>query len=404
MKIGILFDLSNPEAGGAFSFNKAIHQAVIDFPRSSDFELVCIFKSTGLKDMVADIELPGIWLYRFHFLQTFLVQVFKFILSGKRVSLSACRSRSMNEFIEKHEIDFVWAVQPLGISLKVPFVTTSWDISHKITPYFSELNENSNSLDRRDSVCKEVFSRAYRIIVGTLHGKLEIQNAYGINEERILVQSFPVFETEPQRIMPREPNKFYYPANFWNHKNHLLILEALLYLKKNNQADIKMVFSGADKGLLNFLNSKILEWDLSALVEITGFIEDSQVQLLYSSVNAVIFPSLIGPDNLPPLEALARGCRVAVSDIPGAREQFGLSALYFSPTDPVSLANLMLELVDTFGLEDDNSRDSINGFRNPNDYVAGVIEEIRSAPRAIREIAAQQRYYLARISQIKGER
>ena len=84
MKIGILFDLSNPEAGGAFSFNKAIHQAVIDFPSSSDFELVCIFKSTGLKDLVADIELPGIWLYRFRFLQTFLAKFSNLSFQGKK--------------------------------------------------------------------------------------------------------------------------------------------------------------------------------------------------------------------------------------------------------------------------------------------------------------------------------
>ena len=43
--------------------------------------------------------------------------------------------------------------------------------------------------------------------------------------------------------------------------------------------------------------------------------------------------SLFGPENLPPLEAMALGCPVVAADVPGAREQLGDAALRVPPID-----------------------------------------------------------------------
>jgi glycosyltransferase involved in cell wall biosynthesis len=53
----------------------------------------------------------------------------------------------------------------------------------------------------------------------------------------------------------------------------------------------------------------------------------------------MVYPSLCGPENLPPLEAMALGCPVVASDIEGAREQLGDAALLVRATEPASLAD-----------------------------------------------------------------
>jgi len=46
----------------------------------------------------------------------------------------------------------------------------------------------------------------------------------------------------------------------------------------------------------------------------------------------MIMPTFFGPTNIPPLEAIAVGCPVAVSNIYGMPHQLGDAALYFNPT------------------------------------------------------------------------
>ena len=40
----------------------------------------------------------------------------------------------------------------------------------------------------------------------------------------------------------------------------------------------------------------------------------------------MVFASIVGPNNYPPIEAASLGCPVILSDLPGHREQMGESA------------------------------------------------------------------------------
>jgi len=55
-------------------------------------------------------------------------------------------------------------------------------------------------------------------------------------------------------------------------------------------------------------------------------------------------PTFFGPTNIPPLEAMALGCPVAVSDIYAMREQLGDAALYFRPNSVRDIINIMERL------------------------------------------------------------
>jgi glycosyltransferase involved in cell wall biosynthesis len=68
---------------------------------------------------------------------------------------------------------------------------------------------------------------------------------------------------------------------------------------------------------------------------------DAEVAALYKHATAHVFPSLYEGFGIPPLEAMASGCRVIASDISVTREVCGEAASYFPPNDPDALAAQM---------------------------------------------------------------
>ena len=80
------------------------------------------------------------------------------------------------------------------------------------------------------------------------------------------------------------------------------------------------------------------------MLDYRGFVSEEELASIYSAAFALVFASAVGPDNLPPLEAMSLGCPVVTADVPGAREEFGDAALYFSVTDEYELVEQLLQL------------------------------------------------------------
>ncbi|MFG1384113.1 glycosyltransferase family 4 protein [Xanthobacter versatilis] len=73
----------------------------------------------------------------------------------------------------------------------------------------------------------------------------------------------------------------------------------------------------------------------------TGRLSDGEVQALYRSAVALVFPSIYEGFGIPPLEAMTAGCPVLAADIPPVREVCADAALYFDPLDEASMADAM---------------------------------------------------------------
>jgi glycosyltransferase involved in cell wall biosynthesis len=93
---------------------------------------------------------------------------------------------------------------------------------------------------------------------------------------------------------------------------------------------------------MDYIKTMINDLDLSDCVDVVGFVSEDRLNDLYATCGLFVFPTLIGPDNLPPLEAIAHGAPLLISRFPGSVEQMGDAAKYFDPLDSNELANLML--------------------------------------------------------------
>ncbi len=81
-------------------------------------------------------------------------------------------------------------------------------------------------------------------------------------------------------------------------------------------------------------------------VEWVGPVEDPrELSEIYATAHVLIHPSLYESSGLTPLEALASGCAVVVSDLPALRERLGAAASYACPHRPAEFAERVVELL-----------------------------------------------------------
>ena len=94
-------------------------------------------------------------------------------------------------------------------------------------------------------------------------------------------------------------------------------------LKARHDLDLQLVLTGSDRKNLPFITEKIAQLGLEKQVILAGFVSQADFPPLYTRAAALVFPSLFGPENFPPLEAFALECPVVAGRIPGAQEQTG---------------------------------------------------------------------------------
>jgi glycosyltransferase involved in cell wall biosynthesis len=130
----------------------------------------------------------------------------------------------------------------------------------------------------------------------------------------------------------------FYPAQFWPHKNHVNLLEAIATINTQSTDPVQLVLTGADHGNESFLRARAQEMGVENDVQFLGFVESSEIAVLYRNAACLAFVSYFGPDNIPPLEAFQLGCPVIAADVPGAREQLGDAAVFVNPSSPPEIA------------------------------------------------------------------
>jgi len=143
---------------------------------------------------------------------------------------------------------------------------------------------------------------------------------------------------------------FYVPNQFWSHKNHLIVFEALKILKDKG-LDPLIVTSGlmsdyrngnnhvAD--LLKYVSNNSLEKNILFL----GLIPYGDVIKLILAANCVINPSYFEGWSSTVEEAKTVGKTILLSNIPVHIEQAPQFGIYFDPTNAVELAAKMEDII-----------------------------------------------------------
>ncbi len=345
MVVGFFTENYSPSAGGAYSLLTTIIEKIRHTP--SRHRVVLIIDDTSFAEYD---ENDG-----FKFVniaerkeKTFISRYLK-KLKGKATGHPTKNDRLI-EAIKKEGIDFLWLLGPYHCVVDIPYAFTVWDLGHRSQPIFPEVRISGWSWESREKLYTDMLYKAALVITGNCTGKKEILDNYPINPEKIKIIPFPIpafcAGEKTDSIEYEEIKKpfIFYPAQFWAHKNHIAIIEAIALLKERYELPINCYFVGSDKGNRAYIEEQIIKRGLGEQIRILGFVNDAILLYLYRNAVAMTYVSLLGPNNLPPLEAAFLGCPLIISNLPGHLEQMSDAALFIDATDPEELAQAIRTL------------------------------------------------------------
>jgi len=236
---------------------------------------------------------------------------------------------------------------------RFPLATLAWtpDFQHRHLPQM---------FSRRQWLRREIGYRAQvaagRILMlSSENARADSERFYPGSRGRTVVVRFavqpPQLPAPPGPELLRKhglPERFLYlPNQFWKHKNHAVVIEALALLRPL-QESIVVAASGNPNdtrhvGHYRWLIERVATLGVQQDFRFLGMLPYADVVGLTSLCHAMVNPSFFEGWSTTVEEAKALGAPLVLSDIAVHREQAGNAADYFDPTSPASAAEAMMQ-------------------------------------------------------------
>ena len=378
MKIGVFLSKRISKEGGGYTITEEIVDALIlninqNKSQSDFFFLINNDKNNFICSKLKKNKIS----YRkisesksFKIIFTFISHFFKW----SNFLLNSLNILKINNIFKDEKCDKILFISSEHREkINTPYIATVWDMQHETHPEFEEVSSFGKRIYRK-FVYNNFIKEADTVIVGTKVGKSEVKKYTKFNN-KFLILPHPVSKIflKKQKIKSDKKRYFFYPANFWQHKNHInLLLGFKEFLKKNKQ--FKLVLTGEKKNNYSKIIHMIGKLNIFNNVHIAGHVSTNKLINLYDKSFAVIYPSFSGPENLPPLEALARKKILINSLYPGAVEQLKKFPIYINPNSPRDIANGMEKTKNT-----KLDKEKINFFlksKSSKMYVENLLREL----------------------------
>ena len=204
------------------------------------------------------------------------------------------------------------------------------------------------------------IKRAQKVFVPSQFVKDELVKRYGLKAEKVIVtyEGVEIQSSKRRTILDKyniQKPYLLYVGSVYPHKNIERLIEAIVALNTllitNHQKRVTLVVVCARSVFWERLKEKVKRMGAEEYVNLTGFVPDEELAVLYREAKAFVFPSLSEGFGLPGLEAMAQGTPLVASDIPVFREVYGEGALYFNPLDPDDIITKIKELLENPNLQ-----------------------------------------------------
>ncbi len=239
----------------------------------------------------------------------------------------------------------------------IPTVCTIYDLQYKTYPEFFAAEDVAHREHTFIEACRRAaaltaisdYSRDSAITHGnldperirTIHLRMAQRIAPGVENGKAILDRLGLV---PQRYL-------IYPANFWKHKNHEMLLTAFgIACHEGLPADIKLVCTGAPGARQAWLMNAARTMNLGDRILFPGYLPNAELAALMANCTGVVFPSLYEGFGLPVIEAMAAGVPVACSNTTSLPEVAAEAAILFDPRVPTQIAQAMISLVENDAL------------------------------------------------------
>jgi len=349
-KIGVL--LSAGPGGGVLQYSQAIVDAALALPR--EYQLCAAIadplwegvlpsriKVLRLNDNVWNRALNKLW-----HLSRLPVEVWRRTLATLDTNVAALLDQRCDLWVCPNHDRY-------SFRAPIPALGTVHDLMHRYERRFPEVSANGE-YESREFHFGETARWSKGVLVDSELGKQQLIESYGIEPAKVFVLPYIapsyIYDYDGSndaavRAKYDLPGKFlFYPAQFYRHKNHKNLLDALARMRASHP-DVKLALVGAkERNGYDDVRRRVEELGVQNNVLFLGYAPDEDMAALYSTARALVMPTYFGPTNIPQLEAFALGCPVATSRIYGIPEQVGDAAILFDPTSVDDIHDAMVRL------------------------------------------------------------
>lgn len=353
-KIAIVFPPST--SGGVFQYALSIAENLLD---SGLFTIIALCDASESKEHFSSLENKVQFIYR---QPKKLSKSAKLIqLLGLAFNLKLLVLSSTDGHLQDQSVDLTIIPTPFSMEApkKIPFITSIPDMMHRYYPDFPEYDWKARLT--RDISYGYYAKNAVLVITDSNQGAKDVAKFLKtpINKTFSIPFVPPDYIFEHRNMSTADANKtlsrynlpdkfLFYPAQFWHHKNHLRLIQSLALIKKEHELEIPLVLAGSSKGQYQAMYEKIAteaeKLGLAGQIYYLGYVSDSEMAALYKKSAALVFPTLIGPTSIPPLEAIVMGTPVLCSNLFSMPEQLGDAALLFNPFDVRDMAEKIFQI------------------------------------------------------------
>tara|TARA_B100000315_G_C14571731_1_gene585923 strand:+ start:1316 stop:2491 length:1176 start_codon:yes stop_codon:yes gene_type:complete len=292
---------------------------------------------------------------------------------------------------EKKIVNYKWDIKNHGIKpdviitqeslfpyyMGVKFIGFIGDVMYK---YFINLEEYSFKKKYiRDISTKIIIKKSSGIVVDSNYSSDDLKKFFKGNKPKIKVVPLcapphidnVLKSNNERRRMPFQkkynlPFKyFFYPSQYWEHKNHINLLNAVYQAKLSKNITINLVFSGSeDWPLFQEIRKTIELLSLQNQVITLGYVSDEDIISIYKKSRGVIYPSYGDYTGIPIVEAMYFGKPIAAANTFAIPEQVGNAGILFDPHNINDIMEKMITIWNDDGLCKKLSLNSINRSQN----------------------------------------
>jgi glycosyltransferase involved in cell wall biosynthesis len=209
--------------------------------------------------------------------------------------------------------------------------------------------------------------RADKIITVSEFSKLEIIKYLGIDENKIVIMpngvDLSIFHPNfSEKDICRVTEKYGIPREYLlflgtiePRKNLERLIRAYALLKAEMPDVPKLVLAGGKGWLYESIFETVKVLNMESDIIFTGYVNEEDSPILINGAKIFLFPSLYEGFGMPPLEAMACGTPVIVSNVASLPEVVGDAALHVDPYSIDSIKDGIKDLI-----EDEKKRNELS--------------------------------------------
>ena len=238
------------------------------------------------------------------------------------------------------------------LACRRPFVFTIHDLQERYYP------ENFTLAQRcwRKFVNKALAERADVILCESNYVRSDIVKFLKVEESKISVLVAPPISAfspghfhraplERRATGMKWPDQFiFYPAQFFSHKNHMRLIDALKVVLRRFP-DCHLLLTGQRRYEYEKVMAHVRELGINDRVVHLGYVDTDTVAAAYLRAAFVVIPTLFESVSIPIYEAFALGVPVCTSNVVALPEQVGDAGVLFDPFSVEDMASKMCSLL-----------------------------------------------------------